>query len=74
MKLTIIVDCPSGFQNNASRRIRRQHNIPGAITRSRGVCNKISVQPFDRVADLRRHLRRHESEILNLNLDYGGVR
>jgi hypothetical protein len=37
------------------------------------VCNKVSVRPFDRVANLRRHLRWCESKILNLNLDDGSV-
>jgi hypothetical protein len=37
------------------------------------VCNKIDIRPFDRIANLRRYLRWRESEILNLDLDYGGV-
>ena len=73
MKFAIIIDRSHGFQNNASGRIRRQHNIPGAITRSRGVCNKIRVHPFDRISDMRRRLRWRKGEILNLDLNHGGV-
>ena len=71
MNTAIIIYCPNGFQNDGTRSIR--HNIKGAIARGRGVCNKVSVRPFDRVADLRRRLRWRESKILNLNLDDGGV-
>jgi len=73
MNPAIIIYCPSSFQNDGTRRIRWQHNVKGAIPRGRGVCNKVSVRPFDRVTDLRRHLRRRETKILKLNLDDGGV-
>src|SRR5215469_13731534 len=73
MNTAIIIYCPNGFQNEGTRSIRWQHNIKGTIARGRGVCNKVSVRPFDRVANLGRHLRWRESKILNLNLDDGGV-
>ena len=73
MDPAIIIYCPCSFQNDGTRSIRWQHNIKGAIPRGRGVCNKVGVRSFDRVANLGRHLRRRESKILNLNLDDGGV-
>ena len=71
---TVIVHSTAGLEHNARGRRRGHHNVPSAIACSRCVRDEIGIDPFDRIADVSGDLRRHKSEVFDLDLNSFGAR
>jgi hypothetical protein len=74
MEAAIILDGAGLLQNQGAVLLGRQHYIPIAVARGRGVGEDVLVDPFNRVADLRGDLRRRDHQIFHRDLNGRGTR
>ena len=64
MEAAEIVHGARVLQRQAGCALRRDRYVPILVSRRRRVGDKVAIRPFDRVADMGRHRRRVELELL----------
>jgi len=74
VKPAIIIHSAAGLKHNARGCRWCNHDVPSAVACRRCVRNKVGIDPFDRVADVSTDLRRHESQLFDLDLNGFGAR